>query len=141
MEFITDQFVIETPSPICVLDITEKVESFLKKNSLKNGLLVISSKHTTGGICINEKCEALEKDLLVFLEDLAPSKKDYEHNKVAVDGRPNAHSHLLGYLTNSSETLVVKDGNIELGQWQRLFFFELDGPRDKRTINLTLMGQ
>ncbi|MBX7147801.1 secondary thiamine-phosphate synthase enzyme YjbQ [bacterium] len=136
---ITDSITLITTKPLQLMDITEAVSQKIKELNITNGLLVVASHHTTAGIKINEQCDALERDFYAWAEKLAPSKANYEHNKVAVDDRPNAHSHLLSFLINTSETIIVKNGKMELGTWQRLFFIELDGPREKRTVNLTVL--
>lgn len=136
-------FSIELSSlkPIQLNDITDKLKDLVVNQKLKNGLLHVASLHTTASIRINEKCDALEADFVEFSENWISSKKAYAHNKVAIDGRPNAHSHLMSYFMPSSETLVVKDGELILGVWQRVFFIELDGPREKRSAQVTFLGE
>lgn len=108
---------------------------------MSQGFLNIMSRHTTATICLNESCEALEQDLKLFLAKLADPKANYGHNKIAVDGRPNAHSHMLTYLMGGPQTVPVIDGKLNLGQWQKIFFVELDGPREKREYVLSFMGE
>jgi secondary thiamine-phosphate synthase enzyme len=120
-------------------DLTEAVRRFVAESGVRDGLLVAASQHTTMGVAINEKCEHLEKDMIRFLEKLAPAAGDYEHNRHAVDGRPNAHSHLLSLVIPSSVTIVVSNGELQLGSWQSVFAVELDGPRPSRKIRLTLI--
>jgi secondary thiamine-phosphate synthase enzyme len=141
MEFIRETIALESRLPVEVLDLTSQLLSFCRKLSSKRGLIVISSAHTTACIRINEKCAALEKDLTRFLSGLADPKAPYVHNEQPVDGRPNAHSHLLSYLLASSETVVLEDGTPLLGQWQNVFFVELDGPRKNRQAHFTFIGE
>lgn len=124
--------------PIQILDVTEEARAFVADSGVQEGILIAASQHTTMGVVINEKCEHLEKDIVRFLEKLAPAKGDYEHDRHAVDGRPNAHSHLLSLVVPSQVTLIVSAGELELGSWQSLFAVELDGPRPARKIHLTL---
>ncbi|MDO5815951.1 MAG: secondary thiamine-phosphate synthase enzyme YjbQ, partial [Methanobrevibacter sp.] len=53
----------------------------------------------------------------------------------------NAKSHLKSFLLSSSETIPIKNGKLDLGTWQSVFFVELDGPRRSRTITLTMVGE
>lgn len=71
------------------------------------------------------------------LENLVLDKFSYEHDKID----NNARSHLKSFLLSSSETLPVKNGKLDLGTWQSVFFIELDGPRTNRTITLTMVGE
>ena len=39
-----------------------------------------------------------------------------------------------------SETIPIRDGQLDLSVWQNVFFCEFDGPRRKRTVAVTIMG-
>ena len=75
-----------------------------------------------------------------FLKRFAPRDGTYLHNLNPVDGRDNAHSHLLGLLMNASETIPFSKGKLLVGEWQSVFFIELDGPRKQRNILLQISG-
>ncbi len=83
----------------------------------------------------------LQRDMLDFLHRLVPADSDYRHNRDPVDGRLNAHSHLLGLFMNASETIPVADGRLLLGGWQSIFFIELDGPREERRLLMQINGE
>lgn len=140
MVFSSHFLPLSSQKPIELIDVTSKVFDFVRAAKIKNGLVNIMSQHTTASICVNESCAALEKDLLQFLKKLAHNEQPYEHDKMASDGRPNAHSHLLSYLMSNSQTLPIMNGKIQRGTWQRIFFVELDGPRPKREILLSVWG-
>jgi hypothetical protein len=40
----------------------------------------------------------------------------------------------------ASETVPVMDGELMLGEWQRIFLVELDGPREKREVLVQTVG-
>ena len=88
-----------------------------------------------------EREPQLERDMLTFLKRLVPRDGDYLHNLDPVDGRDNAHSHLIGLFMNSSETIPLAGGAMLLGEWQSIFFIELDGPRPRRRVELQVMGE
>lgn len=140
MPFRQETISLASRQPIQILDISDRVRDFVRSSGVKNGLLVIASQHTTMGIVINEKCEHLEKDMIRFLEKLVPYKGEYEHNRHALDGRPNAHSHLLSLVIPNAATIVVVDEEPQLGTWQSIFAVELDGPRPSRKIHLTALS-
>lgn len=141
MKFHSEKIILPTSDPIQLIDITNKINHIVSQASCQNGLVVIQSGHTTAGICINEKCPELEKDLVQFLKKLVPTDHSYAHNQNTVDGRLNAHSHLLSYLISTSQTLIIQQGKLNLGSWQRVFFLELDGPRKSREVAITILGQ
>lgn len=130
---------VTTTEPIQLIDITAQVIELHQKSLYTSfDFLHLASAHTTCAIIINERCEALQKDMLDFLKRLAPSQAPhYRHDKIAVDGRPNTHSHLLGMLLPSNQSLVIQKGKIQLGTWQSIFLLELDGPREERKVQLS----
>ncbi len=141
MRFSSQVFTFSTTRSIEIIDFTLQLGQWVESQSIQNGILQIASQHTTVGLVINEQCEELQKDMIDFLTRLVPPQKpDYRHDRIAGDGRPNTHSHLLSLLIPSQQTLVIKEGNLQLGQWQSLFAIELDGPRPERKIHLTLIG-
>lgn len=127
-------------SAIEFIDLSERVRSWLREQDVQSGLLTIASPHTTGRITINELDPALQRDMVAFLEQLAPKDRDYGHNRNTVDGRDNAHAHILGLMMPASESVMVQDGELVLGTWQALFFVELDGPRAAREVHLQLLA-
>lgn len=130
---------LATSQPIEIVDLTDKVRHWVRESGVRDGLLTVMSPHTTARITLNEREAELQRDMVRFLERLAPSDAEYGHNKAPVDDRLNAHSHLLGLFMNASESIPVADGELVIGGWQSLFFIELDGPRDRREVHLHLM--
>ncbi|MBW1863749.1 MAG: YjbQ family protein, partial [Deltaproteobacteria bacterium] len=56
----------------------------------------------------------------------APPDAGYRH----MEG--NADSHIKTSLIGSSVSVIVEDGRLVLGTWQKIFFCEFDGPRSRR---------
>lgn len=141
MNVIFDQLDLSTGSPLEVIDITARVRERLAASGLRDGLLTVLSRHTTARVNLNESEAQLQRDMVGFLDRLAPKDADYLHNRAPVDDRPNAHAHLLGLFANASESIPVRDGEMVLGEWQSLFFVELDGPRPSRQLLLQYLGR
>jgi secondary thiamine-phosphate synthase enzyme len=140
MQFITTTIKVQTERPIEIIDLSAEVASALSASGLESGQATIISRHTTAFISINEKEERLLEDMETFLKRLVPKDGNYLHNLNPVDGRHNAHSHLLGLFMNSSESIPFSAGKLLLGEWQSIFFVELDGPRPERNVLLQLSG-
>ena len=130
---------VASAAPIEFVDLSERVRDWVRAQGALDGLLTVVSPHTTGRITINELDPALQRDMVAYLEQLAPKAREYAHNRSTVDGRDNAHAHILGLLMPASESIPVCGGELSLGTWQALFFVELDGPRPKREVHLQLM--
>lgn len=131
--------ILASSSPTEFVDLSPRIRHWVREQGVQDGLLTVSSPHTTGRITINELDPALQRDMVSYLERMAPQDRDYGHNRSTVDGRNNAHAHILGLFMPASESIAVRGGDLSLGTWQALFFVELDGPRPKREVHLHLM--
>ncbi|KAA5599493.1 secondary thiamine-phosphate synthase enzyme YjbQ [Blastochloris sulfoviridis] len=140
MKIFRHRIEFTTVEPIEIVDITGRVRDWVTACGVKDGLVTVTSLHTTARVNVNEREPQLQRDMVTFLKRLVPRDGDWLHNLAAVDGRDNAHSHLLGLFMNSSETIPVGGGDLVLGGWQSIFFIELDGPRDRRGLELQLLG-
>ncbi|MBK1643435.1 secondary thiamine-phosphate synthase enzyme [Thiocapsa imhoffii] len=139
--FIThDQLILQTQRPIDIIDVTAPIRTRFENSRVLDGQVFLFSPHTTAFVCLNEKEAMLQQDMLDFLERLAPPETAYRHNQEPVDGRLNAHSHLLGLFMNASERIPVAGGRLLLGAWQSIFFVDLDGPRPERTLHIQIIG-
>ncbi|NTU52608.1 MAG: YjbQ family protein [Chlorobiaceae bacterium] len=141
MHYQTITISCKTSQPIDIIDITAEVRSALDVTGLKQGTVTLLSRHTTASININEREERLQQDMISFLKRFIPKDGNWLHNLETLDGRDNAHSHLLSLLMNSSETIPFSQGRLMLGEWQSIFFIELDGPRPQRQVLVHIQGE
>lgn len=122
------------------VDITDAVKEWVEAQGIRDGLVTVTSPHTTARIVVNERDPALQRDMLRHLQWFAPADAAYEHNQHTVDGRDNAHAHLAALCMPGSESLHLAAGKLQLGTWQALFFVELDGPRERREVQVQVLG-
>jgi secondary thiamine-phosphate synthase enzyme len=139
---------VPTHAPIDLLDITDRVAALVRQAHVDAGFVQVFVRHTTAAVRIQEDEPLLLDDLRRFLATLAPAEADYGHNDFRVrthhmhpDERPNGHAHCLQLLLGSSESVPIIDGRLALGEWQRLFLVELDGPRPRREVLVQVVGQ
>lgn len=142
----TEFFTIELNNPKRdFININDKVKECVKKSGIKNGFCIVFTQHTTGAVKVHEWETEKNRDLIIdsldFLERVAPTQQNYGHDKASVDDRPNTHSHLKALLLNSGEVIPIKDGELLLGQWQAIYFVELDPPRPSRKVIVEIMGE
>jgi secondary thiamine-phosphate synthase enzyme len=126
---------IETEKPVEVVDITEQVELNMRESGVENGICLVYSLHTTTGLTVNEADDALINDILNLLQRIAPKGAGYQHDR----GDGNAHAHLQATLLGNSVIIPVEMRRLALGTWQRILFFELDGPR-RRSIFVRVLA-
>ena len=136
---------VETDKGINIYNITPQILKILESTSIKNGQVLVFSRHTTTALAINENEERLLEDVKVHLRKLAPESGRYLHNDLHLRDVPpdepiNAHSHLMAMMLSTSEVIPIVDSQLALGTWQSILFFELDGPR-KRTVFVQISGE
>jgi secondary thiamine-phosphate synthase enzyme len=121
---------IDTHKPVEVIDITSIVEAALQKSRIEDGICLVYTLHTTTGLTINESDPDLVQDILKLLDSLVPQGNDYLHDRS--DG--NAHAHMRCMVLGNSVVIPVEQKKLVLGTWQRILFFELDGPRRRKIL-------
>ena len=115
-------------------DITDKVESIVKRSKIQNGICTIFSVGGTSSVLINENEPMLIQDLKDCLEKIASEEKIYHHAK-------NAYSHIRAALVGGSQTVPVKDGDIILGTWQSIMIANFDVDDREREVVVTVVGE
>ena len=118
------------------IDITDDVQLAVENSKIQNGIVTVFTRHTTTGIVVQENEPLLLEDFKDFLVRIAPPHENYGHNDfnrrtvhMHDDECPNGHSHCQQLLLGSSETIPLIEGEMPLGEWQRIFMVELDGEK------------
>lgn len=131
-----EEITLSTSKKQELIDITEKINSIIKKSKIKNGICNVFAAHATAAIIINENYDPnVCLDLLDALNKLIPAGV-WRHDRI--DG--NADAHIKSSILGPSETIPIKNNKLDLGQWQNAMFVELDGPRHNRKIIITILG-
>ena len=132
---------VDTKDAPQLIDITDWVKGCVAVSKVSNGIVLVYSRHTTAAVKINENEPLLIEDMAEFLERIAPRDAYYRHNDFSIrtvnmteDESPNAHAHLQHLMLGCSETIPLIDGKIPFGQWQSIFFIELDHPRPREVM-------
>jgi secondary thiamine-phosphate synthase enzyme len=118
---------VKTSAQTEMVDITSQVQSELSKSGIEEGRLTLYVPHTTAAITINEGADpAVKADILMVLNQMVPWKANYKH----MEG--NSPAHVKTSLMGAAETVLVSGARLVLGTWQRIFFCEFDGPRNRK---------
>jgi len=136
-----ETILVDTDQRIELVDLTDRVMALVRRVPIREGMVTVSSLHTTCAVFINEFQTALISDIKRFLEHAVARDAAWLHNDPAFSDcdRMNADSHLRSLLLGHSVTLQVSGGEVVLGQWQRILMAELDGPR-ARTLRMQVFG-
>ena len=119
------------------INITDEVETALKKSGIKEGMALVSAMHITAGVYVNDAENGLIQDIDEWLEGLAPFKSDYRHHRT---GEDNGDAHLKSMLVHHEVIIPVTNGKLDFGPWQQVYYAEFDGRRKKRVI-IKIIGE
>jgi thiamine phosphate synthase YjbQ (UPF0047 family) len=147
-------------------NLTDEVKEAVKKSKVKQGIVVVNSKHTTLTVVIQEISEPnLLKDMLNFALTVVPTDSrawqarkegftqptaEYTHRCQdnpfcnEVDEDYNAPSHIRSMLYGHPSVFVpIQDGKPVLGKYQEVAALEFDGrdgsgknPVRERTVQI-----
>jgi secondary thiamine-phosphate synthase enzyme len=135
---------LRTAGGLTVTDITEEVREAVRQSGVQDGICSVYSPHTTCSVRVNEWERGFLEDFAVLLKRLVPMEHYYAHDdwdrrteNVCEEDMEigNGHSHCMSMLLGpAGESIPVREGELALGQWQRVLFLELDRERDRRWL-------
>jgi secondary thiamine-phosphate synthase enzyme len=137
---------IPTARPTEFIDVTDRIDQILGQTGILFGIVNIQALHTTTAVVVNEHEPLLLADFAALLERAASQHSAYRHDdpairtvNVTLEERINGHAHCRALMLGSSACLNIAGGRLRLGQWQRVFLVELDGPRE-REVSIMVLG-
>jgi secondary thiamine-phosphate synthase enzyme len=131
MKFATEYLWFTTKQKREYINITETVESIIRKSGVQEGMVLVSAMHITAGVYVNDAESGLIQDIDEWLEGLAPFNPDYRHHAT---GETNGDAHLKSLLVHHEVIVPITAGRLDLGPWQQVYYAEFDGRRRKRVI-------
>jgi secondary thiamine-phosphate synthase enzyme len=129
----TTDITVRTNDRYEFVSITEEVKKAVRESGVDEGVLFVSSSHTTAAVTVNEDFDRdVPRDLAAACRAFIGSLDvRFEH------AEGNSDSHLLTSLFGQSQQLLVRGGEPDLGRWQGVFLAEFDGPRS-RTVRVAV---
>jgi secondary thiamine-phosphate synthase enzyme len=121
--------------------ITREIAAFVEQTPIRDGIVHISSLHTTAGLMLNETQGALLSDISSFFEQIIPRGVYYKHNDPLLSDcdRKNADAHLRVLVVGQNLSIPIVEGKLKLGTWQNILLSEFDGPNNRK-IHVQVMG-
>lgn len=119
-------------------DISSEVREIVKASGVHEGICLVYTPHSTAGIVI--ACGIDPNALLDvndFVNKIVPLDTAFKHT---CDPVTDAAGHLKSILTNAEHSFPVLDGEIQLGSSQEIYFYEFDGPR-QRKVYVEVVGK
>jgi secondary thiamine-phosphate synthase enzyme len=118
---------VDSRKQVEIIDITAEICRSIREETVKEGIAVIYTPHTTAAITINENADPdVTRDMVMGINKLVPMQDNYRH----LEG--NSAAHIKSSLFGASETVIINNGTVVLGTWQGIYFCEFDGPRQRK---------
>jgi len=122
--------------------ITKDIQKVVDESKVKNGILIAYTLHTTIGLMIQETAEKhLCQDIINQLTKMVDDDgTKYGHrcalhpSRLCETDDINGPSHVRHLMVNQNLVIDIKKGKLNLGTFQDIGLFELDGPRDERKV-------
>lgn len=115
---------IQTTGKDEVIDITEKIEGLLKKQT--TGLCFVFALHTTCAVTTADLDPGTDLDMLDALRSLIPNLNfRHPHDPKHVP------DHILSSIIGPGVIVPFEKGKLVLGTWQRVVLVEFSGPRKR----------
>jgi len=160
-----EAFKVQSNDKMCSFhDVTAGTREVVARSGIKNGIVVVYSHHTTCCV-ITQECafdesitglETLQQDLVNIMDDIVPVCKHEgiylhpgpkalkfaeEHDEDA-RGCHNTDAHLRSSIIGRSETIVLIDGELDLGEFGHIHFIDFDQTRARqRTVQVMIIGE
>jgi secondary thiamine-phosphate synthase enzyme len=146
----------------CML--TDQVKEIVDRSGVKNGICVVYSHHTTCSV-MTQECsfdetytglEYLQQDLTDVFEKIIPTcrkegqymhpgPKATEFGAQHNESKPeslNTDAHLRSAFLGRSESIVIIDGKLDLGEFGHIYFVDFDQTRAReRQVQVQIMGE
>jgi secondary thiamine-phosphate synthase enzyme len=135
---------LRTVGGLEVLDITDEVAEAVAESGVREGIACVYSPHTTCCVRVNEFDANLIEEFTSLLSRIVPRETYYAHDdwdrrteNICPEDKEfgNGHSHCMAMLLGTAgESIPIRDGELQLGTYQRVMFIELDRERDRRWL-------
>ena len=126
-------------APRSLTEITHEVARWAQGTGVQTGLLTAFCRHTSASLLITENVSsAVWRDMLAWLDRMAPEGPLYEHDDEGPDDMP---AHLKAVLTGVSVQVPVIGGRLALGTWQGIYLAEHRAHPHRRSVALHLAGE
>ncbi|MCS7224094.1 MAG: secondary thiamine-phosphate synthase enzyme YjbQ [Armatimonadetes bacterium] len=103
-----------------LIDVTDIIQELIEANGIREGLVCLYVPHSGAAISIHRSVQPEQgPDLTILLEPLAGG---------------SASSFAKAAIVAPTEILIVHNGRLAMDRDQRVFFYEFDGPAERRLL-------
>ena len=118
-------------------EVLEKVHEIANVNV---GLFHLFIKHTSASLTINEDSDpTVRVDFESHFNQMVPENQPYYRH--TFEGADDMPAHLKSSILDSSVSIPISDGELDLGTWQGIYLCEHRNSKRKRILVITIQGQ
>ena len=118
---------------------SDSINSKIREWGIKEGMCYLYLQHTSASMVISESYDPSARiDLEAFMERLAPENQAWFRH--TMEGSDDSPSHMRAMLTDTSLTIPIDDGQLNLGTWQGVYLFEHRSRPHRRRVLLRCLS-
>jgi secondary thiamine-phosphate synthase enzyme len=137
MKLHTAKITVASDRSRVLVDITAQARAEVHRSGVRDGLCGLYAQGATAALMIQENDDPnITLDVLDCLDRLAPAGR-WRHDRVDDNGA----AHIQAGIVGPSETVPIRDGELALSTWQNVFLCDFDGPRPRRDVLVTIIGE
>lgn len=144
----SQEFEIKTGGRLDALDVTDEVRDTLASSGVRDGSVLVFSPHTTCCVIVGRAGAETSRALGATMAAIAAEDGYYAHDDLSIrtenlveDEPANGPAHILHAVAGkASECIPISDGELLLGENQRILFVELDSSRLRRYL-IQVLGE
>jgi secondary thiamine-phosphate synthase enzyme len=132
MKTLTRELWMDIPTRRQIVSLHSEVERLVAESGVQEGIVLVNAMHITASVFINDNESGLHQDYDDWLERLAPHEpvSQYRHNGY----EDNGDAHLKRQIMGREVVVAITEGQLHLGPWEHIFYYEFDGRRKKRIL-------
>lgn len=121
-------------------NITDDINDVITESDISVGLCHVFCQHTSASLIVTENADpTVRQDIEYWMQrHVVDGDRNYRHN---YEGDDDMSGHIRTILTETSHTLPVSNGDLNMGIWQGLFLYEHRTGRFERQVVVTIQGE
>ena len=124
-----EELIIRTTKEREIIDITEKIQRYIPRHIITEGVCNLFVLHTTAALTTADLDPGTADDFLDAFEALIP-RLQYRHPH----NPGHVKDHIMATILGASLTVPIEKGELMLGAWQKIILVELGGPRERNIV-------
>ncbi|MEA3349920.1 MAG: secondary thiamine-phosphate synthase enzyme YjbQ [Chloroflexota bacterium] len=118
---------------------TASINERIRSWGIDEGMCFLYVQHTSASMLISENYDPTARmDLETFMDRLAPENQSWHRH--TLEGSDDSPSHLRSMLTDTSLSIPIDDGQLNMGTWQGVYLFEHRVRGHRRRVLLRCLG-